>query len=73
MEMTVKKHKDAIKNIRETLKTLAAKKPALRAEIQALKFGPNGERRPETGPERHQLKHAYKQDVRPEIRVGARD
>ena len=65
----MKKHKDAIKNIRITLKALAAKKPALRAEIQALKFGPNGERRPETGPERCAMKTAYNRNVRPDIRT----
>jgi hypothetical protein len=67
--MTVKKHKDAIKNIRTTLKALLLEKPRLRAEIRALKFGPNNERRPETGPTRHSMKQAYNWNVRPEVRA----
>jgi len=65
----MKKHSAAIKNIRMTLKTLRAEKPQLRAEIQALKFGPNGERRPETGPTRHSMKTYYNWNTRPEIRA----
>ncbi len=67
--MTVKKHKDAIKNIRITLKALVSEKAKLRAEIQAIKFGPNGVYRPETGPTRHAMKQTYNWQVRPEVRA----
>jgi hypothetical protein len=65
----VKKHKDAIKNLRLKLKGLVEAKPKLRAEIHALKFGAEGKRRPETGPERQGLKQNYNERVRPEIRT----
>jgi hypothetical protein len=65
----MKKYSDAIKKIRITLKALAAEKPKLREEIRQLKFGPNGERRPETGPERCNKKTAYNLNVRPNIRT----
>lgn len=65
----MKKHKDAIKNLRLKLKGLVEAKPKLRAEIHALKFDAEGKRRPETGPERHGLKQSYNERVRPEIRT----
>jgi hypothetical protein len=67
--MTVKKHKDAIKNLRLKLKDLAEVKPKLRAEIAALKFDAEGKHRPETGSTRHGMKQSYKDHVRPEIRA----
>lgn len=66
----MKKHKDAIRTIRATIKTLQQEKPKLRAEIHALKFGPGGERRPETGPQRYGLRQAYVEQVRPSIRAN---
>ncbi len=69
MEMTVKKHKDAIKNLREKLKTLAEVMPKLRAEILTLKFDAEGKRRPETGPQRYLMRLGYKEQVRPNIRA----
>jgi len=65
----VKKHKDAIKNLRLKLKGLTEAKPKLRAEIHALKFDAEGRRRPETGPKRHGLKQSYNERERPEIRT----
>ena len=70
MEKTVKKHKDAIKTLREKLKTLAVKKPELRRQINALKFDAEGKRRPETGPQRHAMKFNYDSNVRPGIRTA---
>lgn len=66
----MKKHSAAIKQIRTTLKELAAEKPKLRAEVQALKFGADGARRPETGPQRYRLKQEYNWSVRPEVRAA---
>lgn len=65
----MRKHSAAIKQIRTTLKTLAAEKPRLRAEVQALKYGPDGLRRPETGQQRYWLKQEYNWSVRPEVRA----
>ncbi len=65
----MKKHKDAIKNLRLKLKGLAEVKPKLRAEIHALKFDAEGKRRPETGPQRHSMRQSYNEHTRPEIRA----
>lgn len=64
----MKKHKDAIKSLRQKIKDLAEAKPKLRAHLRGLKFDAEGKRRPETGPERYQLKQSYNDNVRPEIR-----
>jgi hypothetical protein len=64
----VKKHKDAIKNLRLRLKALSAEKPKLRAELHALKFDAEGKRRPETGSTRHGMRQHYNENTRPEIR-----
>lgn len=66
----MKKHKDAIKKIRQEIKGLAAEKAKTRAEINALKFDAEGKRRPETGPTRHTLKVTYDWHVRPYARAN---
>lgn len=68
MEKTVKKHKDAIKNLKSKLWTLAEVMPKLRAEILTLKFDAEGRRRPDTGPQRYLMRQGYKDNVRPNIR-----
>jgi hypothetical protein len=52
-------HKAAINYVRETIKTLSAEKPELRAKLFGLKFDATGKRRPETGQERCDLKNHY--------------
>ncbi len=64
------KHKAAIKNLRLRIKTLAEEKPKLRAAVHALKFDLEGKRRPETGEARYDLKRAYNEGTRPEIRAA---
>jgi len=66
----VKKHKDAIKNLRLRLKTLAQAKATLRTDIRALTFDLEGKRRPETGGERHQMKRLYNEGTRPDARAA---
>lgn len=65
----MKKHKDAIKHIRQEIKDLSAKKPEVRASIRELKYDPQGNRRPETGPQRSQLKQDYDYQTRARLRV----
>jgi hypothetical protein len=65
----MRRHSDAIKKIRQTLKTLVGEKVNLRKEIHALKFDGEGKRRPETGPKRHSLKESYNWHTRPEARA----
>lgn len=64
------KHRAAIKNLRLRIKTLAEEKPKLRAAVHALKFDLEGKRRPETGGARYDLKRAYNEGTRPEIRAA---
>ncbi len=66
----MKKHKDAIRNIRSTLKILTEQKRETKKQIQALKFDADGRRRPETGPQRDQLWHDYVGSVRPRARAA---
>ena len=65
----MKKHKDAIQIIRAEIKLLVEEKPKLREAVRALKFDPEGKRRPETGFERHNLKMAYDNGTRIKIRT----
>jgi hypothetical protein len=64
------KHKAAIKNLRLRIKTLAQEKPKLRAEIRALKFDAEGNRRPETGGQRWSLKASYNEGARLNARAA---
>lgn len=65
----MKKHKDAIRHIRQEIKDLSAKKPEVRASIRELKYDPQGNRRPETGSQRSQLKQDYDYRVKARLRV----
>lgn len=69
MEMTVKNHKDAIKNIQAQLKTLVAKKREAKQAIVALKFDDQGNRRPETGTQRDYLWNSYQWPHRAQARA----
>lgn len=66
----MEKHKDAIKQLRTSIKDLADNGRKTKAEIRALKYDPDGKRRPETGPERHQKKVDYDYYVRPKARAA---
>lgn len=66
----MKKHKHAIKNIRQTLADLTEHKRHVKAQIQALRLDPAGKRRPETGPERDQLWQSYVGSMRPLARAA---
>ena len=62
-------HKAAINYVRETIKTLSAEKPELRAKLFELKFDATGKRRPETGQERCDLKNSYVNDTQCTLRA----
>ena len=64
----MKKHKDAIKSLKNKLRALAEVMPKLRAEILTLKFDAEGRRRPETGGQRYLMRLDYKERTRPNIR-----
>lgn len=59
MEKTVKKHKDAIKKLRQIIKDQSGHTVEFRNQIRALRVTETGERRPETGPQRSQMKNGY--------------
>lgn len=63
-------YKNAIQNLKQTIKTLTEKKRALRKDIHALKFTDGGERRPETGPERDALWADYQWRWKPQARAA---
>jgi len=65
----VKKHKHAIKNLRQTLAELTEMKRQVKAQILGLRFDASGKRRPETGPERDQLWQGYVWSTRPLARA----
>lgn len=66
----MKKHKHAIQNIRQALKLLTEQKRETTSQIQALKFDAEGKRRPETGPERSELRRIYNSSTRPDARIA---
>lgn len=66
----MKPYKNAIQNLKQTLKTLTDKKRDLRREIHELKFTSGGERRPETGPQRDALWASYQWRGRPQARAA---
>jgi hypothetical protein len=68
--MTVKKHKDAIKNIQQALKYLHEQKRQTKARILSLKYDAAGNRRPETGPERDGIWQSYVWGTRPQVRLA---
>lgn len=66
----MKKHKDAIKNIRKALKDLTEEKRQTKAQILGLKYDAAGERRPDTGPERDRIWQSYVCGTRPQARAA---
>lgn len=64
------KHTDAIKRLKETIKTLSERKKDFRRIILERKFDAEGKRRPETGPMRSTLKNDYDWTVRRFIRAN---
>lgn len=66
----MKKHKDAIKNIKQALKDLHEQKRQTKAQILSLKYDAAGNRRPETGPERDGIWQSYVWGTRPQARAA---
>ncbi len=66
----MKKHKDAIKNIRKALSDLNEEKRQTKAQILSLKYDAAGERRPDTGPERDRIWQSYVWGTRPQARAA---
>lgn len=65
----MKKHKNAIQNVRQALKLLTEQKRDMQAQVRGLKFDADGKHRPETGPERSELRRFYNSNTRPDARV----
>lgn len=60
----MKKHADAIKKLKQVIKDQSGHTVEFRGQIRALRFTETGERRPETGPQRSQMKNGYDDNSR---------
>lgn len=62
--------KNAIKNLKQTIHDLTAKKRETRENIKSLKTTPGGEHRPETGQERDLIWQRYQWPFRAQARAA---